>query len=65
MKTTEELILEEVQDLKHRLFGNGQPGEIGSLKIRCTDLEQFKWKAVGAISVLIVLLGVVVRFYHG
>ena len=63
--TTEELILEELRELKHRLLGNGQPGEIGSIKIRLTELEKFKWKTLGAISVLVVLLGVVVRFYHG
>ena len=63
--TTEELILEEVRDLKHRLFGNGQPGEIGRLQIRLTDLEKFKWKTLGAISVLIVLFGAAMRLYHG
>jgi len=59
--TTEELILEEVRDLKHRLFGNGQPGEIGSLKSRITELEKFKWKAIGAATVVIAVLSFLLR----
>jgi hypothetical protein len=67
--TTEELILDEVRDLKHRLFGNGQPGAIGLLNIRMTQLESFKWKAIGAGGVMgalmMLLLEVLVRRFLG
>ena len=45
--------------IEQRLFGNGQPGEISSIKSRLTDLEQFKWKFVGAMGAALTVSEVV------
>ena len=40
-----------LENLDRRLFGNGQPGEIGSLKVRTSSLENWKWLLfIGLIS---------------
>ena len=45
------IVVEEILGrIELRLFGNGQPGELNSIKKRLTDLEQFKWKFVGAMG---------------
>lgn len=36
----------EVEKLEHRLYGNGQPGDIGKLDTRVKTLEDFKVKAI-------------------
>ena len=41
--------------IEQRLFGNGQPGEITTIKSRLADLEQFKWKFVGAMGAALTL----------
>ena len=43
------------EELNRRLFGNGQPGELGSVKRRVADLEKWKWQVAGAAGALVVL----------
>lgn len=47
--------------LENRLFGNGQPGEIGLLKQRVSRLEFWLWRAMGAIGILFCVLELVNR----
>jgi hypothetical protein len=67
--TTEELILEQVLDLKHRLFGNGQPGEIALIKARLTLVEEFKLKTMTVCGVLggvlVIIFEALLRRYLG
>jgi hypothetical protein len=42
--------------LEDRLFGNGQPGEIGLLKQRVAKLETWFWRAAGGVGILFALL---------
>lgn len=48
--TKDELIIQNLEDMHHRLFGNGQPGEIGSLKARVSALERRFWIALGVVA---------------
>jgi hypothetical protein len=42
------VVIEEiVGDLKQRLYGNGQPGDIESMKARISKIEQWMWRAIG------------------
>lgn len=44
---------ERVEQLFDRLFGeDNNPGEIETMKRRTTSLEEFKWKIVGALTLL-------------
>ncbi len=62
-----------LEDLKHRLLGNGQPGElslmnartsgeIAALAVRVKGLEEFRWKAVGVIAAAALGLELVLKF---
>lgn len=42
--------------LEERLFGNGQPGEIGAIKQRLNRLEAWFWRAAGAGALALALL---------
>ena len=48
--------------MEQRLFGNGQAGELSHIKGRITRLEQFKWKLLGACSLAVVLVQLLVKF---
>ena len=48
--------------LNQRLFGNGQPGELGTIKRRLADLEKWKWQVAGAAGALVVLWELVKSF---
>lgn len=41
-----------VLDMRQRLFGNGQPGELSSVKARISKLERWQWIAGGALLAL-------------
>lgn len=41
-----------VEDLHHRLFGNGNPGELAELRSRASSLEEFKNKILGALVII-------------
>jgi len=41
------VIEETVVDMKKRLFGNGQPGELSSVKSRLSKLENWRWWVMG------------------
>lgn len=41
--------------IEERLFGNGQPGELSLMKSRLTALEEFRWKSIGALGVIVVI----------
>jgi hypothetical protein len=45
-------IVAVVEDMHHRLFGNGQPGELADLKNRASSLEEFKNKVLGALIII-------------
>lgn len=45
-----------VGDLRQRLYGNGQPGDIETMEARITKLESWFWRAVGAGGVLLFIL---------
>lgn len=55
MSAVEQVLLR----LEHRLFGNGNPGELAELKSRASNLEEFKNKVLGALTVITLLLGAV------
>jgi hypothetical protein len=44
-----------VNAMHHRLFGNGNPGELDEAKRRIADLESFKNMLIGALSLLSVI----------
>lgn len=46
-----------VDNIEHRLFGNGQPGELDELKDRTVSLEEFKNRVMGALILLSVITG--------
>lgn len=55
-----------VEDMKHRLFGNGQPGELEKQEGRIHNLELFKatheggrinWMAIGVVASALLSLG--------
>lgn len=46
-----------LDELKRRLFGNGQPGELSALKKRVTALEISYWKAVGTLTCIAAIVG--------
>lgn len=57
LATTKAIVL----DMHHRLFGNGQPGEIQVLRAAVTELQAFKNKVYGLVAtsgVLTVLMGI-------
>lgn len=41
-----------VGNMYARLYGNGQPGDIETMKARITKLESWFWRAVGGGAVL-------------
>ncbi len=49
------VIEEVVLRLEARLFGDGQPGEITSIKHRIRALENWRWKIIGGAGVLALL----------
>jgi len=54
--------IETVLDrLDHYLLGNGQPGELTRIHTRLDSLEEFKWRAVGALGVAVLLYEVIVK----
>ena len=42
--------------MEQRLFGNGQPGELSTIKKRLTTLEQYKWQISAIFTALIGLV---------
>ena len=62
--TTQEdhAILIEIQttvlDMKRRLFGDGQPGELSILRSRLRALEKRHWILYGAVGLVLVVVGV-------
>lgn len=40
------------------LFGNGQPGLMEKMDQRITILENFRWKAIGAMALIVFLTNV-------
>lgn len=42
-----------VEELKHQLVGNGQPGEIPKLKARLSWLERIAYTGLGALGVIV------------
>lgn len=49
------VIEEVVLRLEERLFGDGQPGEIATLKARVHRIEQWFWRISGGGAVLLAL----------
>jgi len=54
----------EIEKLEHRLYGNGQPGDIQRIDSRVDsnttairELQEFKWKAMG--------IGAAICFFSG
>lgn len=43
-------------DMHRRLFGNGQPGEIETIKHRIEKLESWFWRAIGGAAVLLFIV---------
>ncbi len=48
-------------DTAHRLFGNGEPGEISNLSGRIGKLEEEKWRLIGVGAVIMGIL----QFFTG
>lgn len=47
-----------VRDMKRRLFGDGQPGELSNIRARLRSLEKRHWILYGAVAVMLVMVGV-------
>lgn len=50
-----------LDDIKHRLFGNGQPGELSTLDGRVGKLEEDKWRLMGVGALIMGIL----QFFTG
>lgn len=48
-----------VEDMHHRLFGNGQPGIIATMDSRVEKLETVKHKGQGVLWTLTVIVAIV------
>jgi len=53
IETRLELIELVLNRMEQRLFGNGQPGELSTLKARVTKLESWLWRGLGAIGLAV------------
>ena len=54
------VVIEEiVGEMRQRLYGNGQPGDIEKFSHRITALEEFRWKFVGAFGVALFIWEIV------
>jgi len=58
------LLIERVNRLTTLLEGNGQPGFIDEVSKRLQELEEFKWKVIGALSLGGFLFTIVDVFVH-
>jgi anti-sigma-K factor RskA len=47
LESSVHVLTEVVSRVEHRLFGNGQPGELSALKSRITKLENWRWYVCG------------------
>ncbi len=52
-----ESVCNNVDDMKHRLFGNGQPGELTDIKTRLSILEKFRYILIGVGLVFSIIGG--------
>ena len=50
------VISTELKDMKHRLLGNGQPGEIEIIRNRVLGLENFKSYTTGMLALISVAI---------
>jgi hypothetical protein len=53
IETRLELIELVLNRMEQRLFGNGQAGELSTLKARVTKLESWLWRGLGAIGLAV------------
>jgi hypothetical protein len=47
-----------VGEIKDRLFGNGQEGELARVKTRLRTLERFRWLILGMVMLLVAVSGI-------
>ena len=53
------IVIEQMlAEMKDDLFGNGQPGKIAYIEKEIDLLKQFRWKALGALAVLSIIITV-------
>ena len=64
--------VEEVaMNLQHRLFGNGQPGEISDLDKRLNHLEKRENRLMGFVSAVVLFMEIshhsdwILKLFHG
>lgn len=48
---------EAIRDLKHTLFGNGQPGELKEIRTDVSSLKRDRWILMGAFGAFQFLSG--------
>lgn len=46
----------EQGDLHHRLYGNGQPGDIANMSKKIEELQSWMLRATGAVGVVVILV---------
>lgn len=54
-----------LDELKHSLMGNGQPGVLAAMETRIKGLEEFRWKAVGGLGAAVFCYEVISKLLKG
>lgn len=52
-------LVKELDELKEKLFGNGQPGIIEKQDKRISDLEKITYRALGALGLGLLIINLV------
>jgi len=58
MEEGQKAICENIEAIQHRLFGNGQPGELMDIKNRISTLEKFRYVLIGVALVFSAVGGI-------
>lgn len=46
----------EQEEMHHRLYGNGQPGDIANMSKKIEELQSWMLRATGAVGVIVILV---------
>lgn len=64
IQTKLDALSEDLKSLDQKLFGNGQPGEIASIKKRVAKVETWMWRTTGAIGLAVLIIEVAIWALH-
>jgi hypothetical protein len=60
LQTDISYIREKIDNMDHKLLGNGKPGLLAEQSARISEMERKMWKFAGAVGVIVFLLGILV-----